>query len=158
MDDLQDTQAQSSTTVMELELEKQSNETLSMKCSMLEREVGELRNKLVAEVDRRRAVDNEKEELERVKSGVENDLTSLKQICQQYEDTVSALNTEISNKENELLALQETLGEDSPLLDIAEMKGKLLNVEELLSSLQHRLDSTTLENASLSSEYFCICI
>ncbi|OXA61669.1 transport and Golgi organization protein 1 [Folsomia candida] len=150
VDDLTDSQAQSSSAVMELELERQTNETLTMKCDMLEKEVGELKSKLLLEVDRRRAVDNERNELEKSKSLLGDELVSLKQICQQYEDAVSALNTEISNKENELFALQETLGEDSPLLDIAELKGKLVGAEESISALKHRLDSTTLENASLS--------
>lgn len=156
VDDLTDSQAQSSSAVMELELERQTNETLTMKCDMLEKEVGELKSKLLLEVDRRRAVDNERNELEKSKSLLGDELVSLKQICQQYEDAVSALNTEISNKENELFALQETLGEDSPLLDIAELKGKLVGAEESISALKHRLDSTTLENASLSRKFVAL--
>lgn len=154
VDDLQDAQSQTASAVMEFELSKQSNETLEMKAGILEKEVNELKTKLMSEVDRRRELNNERDILVKSKEELEVELTNLKQICLKYEETVSALNTEIGNKENELLALQETLGEDSPLADIAEMKAKVLNAEESVASLQQRVETLTLENTTLSRKYF----
>lgn len=150
VDDLQDAQAQASTAVMEYELSKQSNETLNMKTGLLEKELSELKAKLMTEVEKRRVAENCLDETNSSKSSLENELVELKKICLKYEDTVSALNTEVNQKENELIALKETLGEDSPLVDIAEVKGNLVNAEEAVTSLQSRLESLSLENTSLS--------
>jgi chromosome segregation ATPase len=135
---------------MEFELAKQSNETLSMKSEMLDKELNELKAKLLSEVDRRRAAENNLEEEEKSKAFVENELRELKKICLKYENAVSSLNTELEHKDNELITLKETLGEDSPLVDIAEVKAKLMNAEETVTSLESRVESLSLENTSLS--------
>lgn len=149
-DELQEAQAEGSSAVMDLELARQSNETLCMKVDVLEKEVGELKSKLVSEVDRRRAAEDERDEASKSKSLVENELSELRKICHKYEETVSDLNIEISHKENELAALKDTLGDESPLVDIAEVKAKLVNAEEEAASLQSRVETFTLENNSLS--------
>lgn len=150
MEDLHDAQTQASAAGMELELSNQTNETLNSKVGMLEKAVAELKTKLIAEGERRRVLREELEAVVKSKSALENDLSDLKQICHKYEETVSALNTEISHKENELAALQETLGEDSPLIDMAEMKAQVLNAEELAKSLQQTVESLKMENSKFA--------
>jgi chromosome segregation ATPase len=146
----QEAQTEAASAVMDLELVRQSNETLTLKVEVLERELGEMKTKHVTEVERRRKLEDEKDELTRSKSSVETEFSDLKKICHQYEATVSDLSVQISQQENELAALKETLGEDSPLVDIAEVKAKLVNAEQELAALKSRVESTTLENTSLS--------
>jgi len=148
----QEAQAEAASAVMDLELARQSNETLTLKVEVLEREVGEMKTKLNLEIERRRKVEDDKEELVKSKAELEAEYGDLKKICHQYESTVDDLTTQITQQENELGALKETLGEDSPLVDIAEVKAKLMNAEQELTSLQSRVEATTLENTSLSSK------
>ena len=152
-EELETVQAEMSTTQMDLELITHSKENLELKVKAFEKEMSELKHKVLTEVDLRRHLQVEKDKLAEEKDAIHEQLADLKNILHKYEETVNDLNQELSLKENELLALKETLGEDSPLIDIAEMTARLQVAEGQAKSLQSRVESITLENTSLTRTY-----
>lgn len=150
-EELESEQADAASAQMDLQLMTHTNENLTLRSEAFEKEIGELKAKLSKEMDARRSLQLQIESLSLQKMKLEEELVDLKSVLHKYEETVSNLNDEISLKENELLALKETLGEDSPLVDIAEVTAKLKGAENQSSSLQARVESITIENSRLTS-------
>ncbi len=148
--ELETAQADVSTTQMDLELITHTKENLELKVKALEKEMSELKHKVLAEVDLRRILQSEKEKLLEEKDSISEELTDLRSLISKSEETMSSLTEDLCLKENELAALKETLGEDSPLIDIAEMTARLQVTEGQAKSLQSRVESITLENTSLT--------
>jgi len=147
--DLETEQADAASAQMDLQLLTHTNENLKMRGEALEKEIGELKTKLNKEIEVRRDLQVRNDSLLNEKMNIEDELVDLKSVLHKYEATVNDLNDEISLKEIELLALKDTLGEDSPLVDIAEVTAKLKGVEGQASSLQARVESITIENTGL---------
>lgn len=119
---------------------------------MLQQEAEEMKSQLEAESEKRKGVEIEKQEVEQAKSAVERELSEFKHICHQYEGTVSGLNDEISKLESELATIKEALGEDSPLLEVAEIQAKAAFSEKEADSLRTRLEGLTADNENLNGD------
>ena len=153
-EDLETIQAELNARTMDLELLTSTKDFTENKVKASENEIAELKSKLTNEISLRRDVQDKVDELERERKSLQEDLGELRKITLQYEETVNNLTTEISLKENELFALKDSLGDDSPLVEIAEIRAKLSIAEEEVKSLQSRIDSITLENKTLSSKSY----
>ncbi|ODN02572.1 Transport and Golgi organization protein 1, partial [Orchesella cincta] len=145
-------QVQAKSSALQLGISSRNTEVLTAKITMLEQEVEDMKSQLASENEKRRAVEVEKQEVEQSKATVEKELVEFKNICHQYEDTVSGLNDEISKLESELVTLKETLGEDSPLVEIAEIQAKAAFAEKEKESLRTRLNGLNADNENLSGK------
>lgn len=143
-------QNQAKSSALQLNVSGRNIEVLNSKIAMLEQDAEEMKAHLASENDKRKGVEKEKRELEQAKAAVEKELGEFKTICHQYETTVSGLNDEISKLEGELASIKESLGEDSPLLEVAEVQAKAAFAEKEAESLRTRLDGLTADNDNLS--------
>ena len=150
---MENAEAHASSLALDLEVITHEKENLAKRVATLESEHEHLKAKLVSESETKRAKEAENERLVQELDKKEADLVDLRRILHQYEDNVSSITAELTAKENELIALKETLGDDSPLIDISEAKAKLKSAEEEASGLKSRVESLGLENQTLSGEH-----
>jgi len=135
----------------ELEQATHEKETLSKLLKKAETTLELAKGKTLTEAESRRQAEELNGKLQEELNTLKEELESVKGICEQYERTASTLSEEVIGKENELLALKETLGEDSPLVDIAEAKARSLTAEQEANTLKKRVESMSIEISSLSS-------
>lgn len=154
LEELENAEAHASSIAMDLEVITHEKENLAKRVATLEAEHEHLKTKLASESETKRAKEAENEILVQELDKKEADLVDLRRILHQYEDNVSSITAELTAKENELIALKETLGDDSPLIDISEAKAKLKSAEEEASGLKSRVESLSLENQTISGEQF----
>ncbi|CAL8090423.1 unnamed protein product [Orchesella dallaii] len=151
-EELHNYQVQTKSSALQLGISSKNTEVLTAKITMLQQEVEDMKSQLATENEKRKSVELEKQEVEQSKAVVEKELVDFKNICHQYEDTVSGLNDEISKLESELVTLKETLGEDSPLVEIAEVQAKAAFAEKEKESLRTRLNGLTADNENLNGK------
>ena len=66
---------------------------------------------------------------------------------------MSNLNNEVTGKENELMILKESLGEDSPLVELADVQAQLLSARNEVQALEAQVQSLQLLNTTLNREW-----
>lgn len=148
-EELTNFQTHAKSTALQLGMSSKNAGVLTSKISILEEETEEIKSQLSAEFEKRKLVESEKQKVEEEKVSIEKELTEIKKICHQYEETVTGLNDEISKLESELVSIKESLGEDSPLLEVAEIQAKAAFSEKEVESLRTRLEGLTSDNDNL---------
>ena len=157
LEELENAQASGSALALDLEVVHHEKDNLAKRLATLETELELIKNKLASESEVKRAKVEESDALTKERDTIQAELLDLRRILHQYEENVSAITDELTAKENELQALKETLGDDSPLIDISETKAKLKSAEEEAASLKSRCETVAFENASLTSNDFFSC-
>lgn len=151
-DELTSFQTHTKSTALQLGMSSKNAEMLTSKISMLSQEVDELKSQLISENDKRKLVEKQKQDVDSAKVSVEKELGEIKRICKKYEETVGGLNDEISRLESEMASIKESLGEDSPLLEVAEVQAKAQFAEREAESLRTRLDGLRADNENLTGK------
>lgn len=149
---------QTKSSALQLGVSNKNQEMLTSKIDALEENIQDMKLQLHAESEKRKDVEKEMETVRQSKRQTEQELEDIKAICIKYEGTVSELNEEISRLESELATIKESLGEDSPLLEVAEIQARAAFSGKEVESLRTRLEGFAADNENLNGKTIYNCV